>query len=49
MPRPVHFDIQADDPQRAMKFYQELFGWEFQEYMADVYWLITTGDENSRG
>ena len=49
MPRPVHFDIQATDPQRAIKFYQEVFGWTFQEYMPGFYWLITTGEEGTRG
>ena len=32
MPRPVHFEIQADNPERAIKFYRELFGWEFNQW-----------------
>jgi catechol 2,3-dioxygenase-like lactoylglutathione lyase family enzyme len=28
MPRVVHFEIHADDPKRAIKFYQDVFGWE---------------------
>ena len=31
MPTIVHFDVPADDPGRARKFYGELFGWEFTE------------------
>ena len=49
MPRPVHFEIQADDPQRAIAFYQGIFGWQFQEYMPGVYWLITTGEPGTLG
>jgi predicted enzyme related to lactoylglutathione lyase len=29
MPRVIHFEIVADKPDRAMKFYKEVFGWEF--------------------
>jgi predicted enzyme related to lactoylglutathione lyase len=30
MPRPIHFDMVADDPKTAMKFYETVFGWKFQ-------------------
>jgi len=49
MPRPVHFEMQADDPQRAINFYQTLFGWEFTEYMPGFYWLIKTGEPGTPG
>lgn len=26
----VHFEIPADNPERAAKFYRELFGWDIQ-------------------
>jgi predicted enzyme related to lactoylglutathione lyase len=29
MPTIVHFDLPTDEPERAKKFYQELFGWTF--------------------
>ncbi len=32
MNRVVHFEIQADDLERAMKFYKDIFGWEYQDY-----------------
>jgi len=38
----VHFEIEAKDPAQKMKFYQDVFGWKFQEMMED-YWVITTG------
>ena len=30
MPRVVHFEVHASDPERTMRFYTELFGWKFQ-------------------
>ena len=43
MPRVIHFEIHADDPQRAIAFYEKLFGWTFQKFGPQDYWLITTG------
>ncbi|MDD5354828.1 MAG: VOC family protein, partial [bacterium] len=40
-----HFEIPADDVERAKAFYQKTFGWGFNEYKmpgADSYWLIQT-------
>jgi uncharacterized protein len=28
----VHFEIPADQPERAVQFYSELFGWDIQRY-----------------
>ena len=45
MPRPVHFDITANVPQRLVNFYGELFGWKFEKWGGPMeYWLIRTGD-----
>ena len=50
MPRIVHFDIPADDPARAQKFYQELFGWTFEKWDGPMeYWIAKTGDEKQPG
>ncbi|MDD5491584.1 MAG: VOC family protein [bacterium] len=41
----VHFEIPADDVERAKKFYKETFGWGFNEYKMpgeDSYWMIQT-------
>ena len=45
MPTIVHFDITADDPKRAKKFYEGLFDWEMESPpgMTD-YCLIETKD-----
>jgi predicted enzyme related to lactoylglutathione lyase len=41
----VHFEIPADDPERATKFYRELFGWDIQKFESNggpEYWLVRT-------
>jgi predicted enzyme related to lactoylglutathione lyase len=50
MPRVSHFEIHADDPDRAIKFYSGLFGWEFQKWDGPMpYWLIKTGPDSEPG
>lgn len=50
MPRVMHFEIHAGDPDRAIKFYQTLFKWEFQKWEGPMeYWLITTGPNDQPG
>src|SRR5206468_9528940 len=49
MARVVHFEIQAEKPERAIAFYTKLFGWKFPKWEGPMpYWLITTG-ENEPG
>lgn len=45
----IYFEIQADEPKRAMDFYQQSFGWKFSEIkgLPVEYWTIETG--GSRG
>ena len=50
MPRVVHFEINADDPERAVKFYQEVFGWKIKKWEGPMdYWLATTGPDDQPG
>ena len=50
MPRVTHFDIHADDPERAAKFYSDVFGWRIDKWQGPVdYWLVTTGPEDEPG
>lgn len=46
--RPIHFEIQADDPERAKKFYESAFGWDIQptsmENVGMDYWMVMTGE-----
>jgi predicted enzyme related to lactoylglutathione lyase len=48
MARPTHFEIPVDDPERAERFYRELFGWSFQRFEGapSYYGMASTGDEN---
>jgi predicted enzyme related to lactoylglutathione lyase len=50
MPRVVHFEIHAGDPDRAVNFYTTLFGWTFQKWEGPMdYWLVTTGPDGQPG
>lgn len=50
MPRVVHFEIHAEDPERAVRFYSALFGWSFQSWGGPMdYWLVTTGPDDQPG
>jgi predicted enzyme related to lactoylglutathione lyase len=50
MPRPIHFEIHAADPQRAIGFYSKLFGWTFSKWESPMdYWLIKTGEKGTPG
>jgi len=50
MPRPVHFEINCDDPERAAKFFTDVFGWEIKKWEGPVeYWLVMTGDPKIPG
>jgi len=49
MPRPIHFEIPADDPQRAIAFYARTFGWRAQKFEGMEYWLVATGEEGEPG
>ena len=42
----VHFEIPADELERAKKFYAELFSWKIEKYPGSMeYWMITTTNE----
>jgi len=50
MPRVVHFEINADEPERAVKFYSEVFGWNIQKWDGPVdYYLASTGEKSEPG
>jgi len=42
--RPIHFEIPAENPQRAIGFYSGVFGWKFTKWDGPMdYWIISTG------
>ena len=50
MNRVVHFEIYADDMDRAERFYSQVFGWTFHRWEGAMdYRLITTGKEGELG
>lgn len=50
MPRVVHFEIDAKKPEKAIKFYEKVFGWKIMKWEGPMeYWLITTGKEKEPG
>lgn len=52
MGRVIHFEIHVNDMERAKKFYEEVFGWSFQDWGAFAgmpYFGAVTGSENEPG
>ena len=50
MARPVHFEIDALDPERAAKFYEQVFGWKVEKWQGSTdYLLFTTGPAEEPG
>jgi predicted enzyme related to lactoylglutathione lyase len=49
--RPVHFEIHADDPERAIAFYRSVFDWKIERWGASEppYWLVRTGEDGTPG
>jgi hypothetical protein len=42
--------VHAEDPIRAIEFYQSCFGWEFQKWDGPQdYWMIATGPRDQPG
>ena len=47
--RIVHVEIHADDPEAAIRFYERLFGWSFQRWEGQEYWLFQSGTKEHAG
>ena len=51
----VHFEIPAEDPERAAKFYRELFGWKIDKFEGSAdknmpeYWMVSTVPTDGKG
>jgi predicted enzyme related to lactoylglutathione lyase len=48
----VHFEIPADQPERAAKFYRELFGWKINKWENPggmEYWMVETVPTDAQG
>jgi predicted enzyme related to lactoylglutathione lyase len=55
MAKVVHFEIQADDVDRAKSFYEKSFNWKIDKMepggdaQGNDYWLIETGSKSEAG
>lgn len=49
MPGITHFEIHAGDPERAVRFYRNVFGWNITRWEGGEYWLVTTGPDDEPG
>jgi len=52
MSRVVHFEIHAEDPQRALTFYTSVFGWTSEDwsgFAGSPYFGVITGEEGTPG
>lgn len=49
MNRVMHFEIQVDNVERAIKFYTEVFGWKIEKWGSDQmeYWFVMTGEKGT--
>jgi uncharacterized protein len=48
--RPIHFEMGVVEPERAIQFYESVFGWKAMKWDGPMpYWLITTGPETEPG
>jgi uncharacterized protein len=50
MPRVIHFEIPAENTERAVEFYKKVFNWKIEKYGGPFnYWLVKTGEDNEPG
>lgn len=47
--RVIHFEIEANDPAKVSKFYEQVFNWQFTRWQDNPYWLADTGYEPCPG
>jgi uncharacterized protein len=50
MPRVIHFEISANEPEKVVAFYRNVFDWEIRLWEGpEPYWLVTTGESSKPG
>ncbi|KIO75459.1 glyoxalase [Pedobacter lusitanus] len=49
MNRVTHFEIPSEHPEVSMKFFADVFGWKFEQFCEQQYWLAISGDESTPG
>ena len=49
MPKVSWFELSVDNPKRAMEFYERVFGWKFERWGDQEYWLVDAGEKEEPG
>jgi predicted enzyme related to lactoylglutathione lyase len=49
MERITHFEIPVNDTEKATKFYEAVFGWKFNQWGNEEYYLAETGPNDKPG
>lgn len=50
MPRVIHFEMYADDPEKVREFYEDVFEWKFKKWEGpQEYWNVVTGAAGEPG
>ncbi len=47
--RITYFEIPSADPEKNMKFFEEVFDWKFNQFGNEEYWYAITGDDKAPG
>lgn len=48
MPKIIHFEIPAGNPEKVGLFYKEAFDWEIKQYEDQDYWLVMAGPKEEK-
>jgi predicted enzyme related to lactoylglutathione lyase len=50
LPKVVHFEIPAENPERAADFYRKVFGWKIEKWDGPIdYWIVMAGEDDEPG
>jgi uncharacterized protein len=49
MSRISFFEFASPDPAKEMDFFGSVFGWKFEKFGEQDYWLVTTGPKDEAG
>lgn len=49
MPKVIWFELSADQPKKVMEFYSKVFGWKFERYQNQEYWIVAGGGKEELG
>lgn len=47
--RVVHFEIPCNEPEKTIEFFKTAFGWNFQKFGGEEYWIALSGDAKTPG